>query len=173
MWTRRALPYRVQRRPGRRRVLGVGRAAGPAGRRTASRCRSSSGLLLACTRARDRPAERRSCTAARCPVAGPDAARSRRPCDRHTDEHARRQLTAADTGPGPILSVFPPALIAHSELKSVHPGFPVAFIFKHKLIDKKCCFQLVCSNLLLLWTDLVHYIIHELLKLCTPKNSLE
>jgi len=28
----------------------------------------------------------------------------------------------------PILSVFP-ALIAHSELKSVHPGFPVAFIF--------------------------------------------
>ena len=30
--------------------------------------------------------------------------------------------------PGPILSVFP-ALIVHSELKSVHPGFPVAFIF--------------------------------------------
>ena len=30
---------------------------------------------------------------------------------------------------GPILSVFP-ALIVHSELKSVHPGFPVAFIFK-------------------------------------------
>jgi len=29
---------------------------------------------------------------------------------------------------GPILSVFP-ALIVHSELKSVHPGFPVAFIF--------------------------------------------
>jgi len=29
---------------------------------------------------------------------------------------------------GPILSVFP-ALIMHSELKSVHPGFPVAFIF--------------------------------------------
>ena len=28
----------------------------------------------------------------------------------------------------PILSVFP-ALIVHSELKSVHPGFPVAFIF--------------------------------------------
>ena len=27
-----------------------------------------------------------------------------------------------------ILSVFP-ALIVHSELKSVHPGFPVAFIF--------------------------------------------
>jgi len=37
--------------------------------------------------------------------------------------------------PGPILSVFP-ALIVHSELKSVHPGFPVAFIFKHKLINK-------------------------------------
>ena len=35
---------------------------------------------------------------------------------------------------GPILSVFP-ALIVHSELKSVHPGFPVAFIFKHKLIN--------------------------------------
>ena len=30
--------------------------------------------------------------------------------------------------PGPILSVFP-ALIVHPELKSVHPGFPVAFIF--------------------------------------------
>jgi len=30
--------------------------------------------------------------------------------------------------PGPILSVFP-ALIVHSELKSVHPGFPVVFIF--------------------------------------------
>jgi len=29
---------------------------------------------------------------------------------------------------GPILSVLP-ALIVHSELKSVHPGFPVAFIF--------------------------------------------
>jgi len=29
---------------------------------------------------------------------------------------------------GPILSVFS-ALIVHSELKSVHPGFPVAFIF--------------------------------------------
>jgi len=35
---------------------------------------------------------------------------------------------------GPILSMFP-ALIVHSELKSVHPGFPVAFIFKHKLIS--------------------------------------
>jgi len=30
--------------------------------------------------------------------------------------------------PGPILSVFP-ALIVHSELKNVHLGFPVAFIF--------------------------------------------
>ena len=29
---------------------------------------------------------------------------------------------------GPILSVFF-ALIVHSELKSVHPGFPLAFIF--------------------------------------------
>jgi len=35
----------------------------------------------------------------------------------------------------PNLTVFP-ALIVHSELKSVHPGFPVAFIFKHKLINK-------------------------------------
>jgi len=35
---------------------------------------------------------------------------------------------------GPILSVFP-ALIVHSELKCVHPGFPVAFIFKHKLMN--------------------------------------
>jgi len=35
-------------------------------------------------------------------------------------------------GAGPILSVFL-ALIVHSELKSVHPGFPVAFISKHKL----------------------------------------
>ena len=35
----------------------------------------------------------------------------------------------------PILSVFP-ALIMHSELKSAHPGFPVAFIFKHQLINK-------------------------------------
>jgi len=35
----------------------------------------------------------------------------------------------------PILSVLP-ALIVHSKLKSVHPGFPVAFIFKHKLINK-------------------------------------
>ena len=31
---------------------------------------------------------------------------------------------------GPILSVFSAlGLIVHSELKSVHPGFPVAFIF--------------------------------------------
>ena len=40
------------------------------------------------------------------------------------------RLCAGD-GPitaGPILSVFP-ALIVHSELKSVRPGFPVAFIF--------------------------------------------
>ena len=29
----------------------------------------------------------------------------------------------------PILSVLP-ALIVQSELKSVHPGFPVAFIFQ-------------------------------------------
>ena len=35
----------------------------------------------------------------------------------------------------PILSVLP-ALIVHSKLKSVHAGFPVAFIFKHKLINK-------------------------------------
>jgi len=35
---------------------------------------------------------------------------------------------AGGKSPVPILSVFP-ALIVHSELKSVHPGFPVAFIF--------------------------------------------
>jgi len=35
-------------------------------------------------------------------------------------------------GTGPILSVFP-ALTVHPELQSVHTGFPVAFIFKHKL----------------------------------------
>ena len=34
----------------------------------------------------------------------------------------------SDYAAAPILSVFP-ALIVHSELKSVHPGFPVAFIF--------------------------------------------
>jgi len=37
-------------------------------------------------------------------------------------------FVVALTIPVPILSVFP-ALIVHSELKSVHPGFPVAFIF--------------------------------------------
>jgi len=36
--------------------------------------------------------------------------------------------TGTYIGPAPILSVFF-ALIVHSELKSVHPGFPVAFIF--------------------------------------------
>jgi len=35
---------------------------------------------------------------------------------------------AQQWGAGPILSVFF-ALIVHSKLKSVHPGFPVAFIF--------------------------------------------
>jgi len=38
----------------------------------------------------------------------------------------KRVHYAFDTGP--ILSVFP-ALIVHTELKRVHPGFPVAFIF--------------------------------------------
>ena len=36
--------------------------------------------------------------------------------------------TVVDEVPGPILNVFP-ALIVHAELKSVHPGFLVAFIF--------------------------------------------
>ena len=40
-----------------------------------------------------------------------------------------------DFGAVPILSMFP-ALIVHSDLKSVHPGFPVALFFKHKLINK-------------------------------------
>jgi len=35
-----------------------------------------------------------------------------------------------------LFVVSVPRLIVHSELKSVHPGFPVAFIFKHKLINK-------------------------------------
>ena len=49
----------------------------------------------------------------------------------HSSQNTRPILTDWQTGysPGPILSVFP-ALIVHSELKSVHPGFPVAFIFK-------------------------------------------
>ena len=47
--------------------------------------------------------------------------RIRRAYDQHTN------MQTAE--PGPILSVFP-ALIVHSELKSVHPGFPVAFIFQ-------------------------------------------
>jgi len=38
----------------------------------------------------------------------------------------RRKGGKFEHRPGPILSVFP-ALIVHSELKSVHPGFPVAF----------------------------------------------
>ena len=38
------------------------------------------------------------------------------------------RLIANDSVPVRILSVFP-ALIVHSELNSVHPGFPVAFIF--------------------------------------------
>ena len=45
------------------------------------------------------------------------------------------RTASLDTTAGPILSVFP-ALFVHSELKSVHPGLPVAFIFKHKLINK-------------------------------------
>ena len=58
---------------------------------------------------------------------GPCTANARRPaavycmpCD--AGERHSAPLTA------PILSVSP-ALIVHSELKSVHPGFPVAFIF--------------------------------------------
>ena len=46
---------------------------------------------------------------------------------RESEIRAPPQLTIA-LKPGPILSVFP-ALIVHSELKSVHPGFPLAFIF--------------------------------------------
>ena len=54
-----------------------------------------------------------------------------------TAGHAHaRTLAVINLRPAPILSVFP-ALIVHSELKSVHPGFPVAFIFlKDKLINK-------------------------------------
>jgi len=41
--------------------------------------------------------------------------------------HCSEQTHTAGVS-APILSVFP-ALIVHSELKSMHPGFPVAFIF--------------------------------------------
>jgi len=43
-----------------------------------------------------------------------------------TASNVEREALAAGMS-APILSVFP-ALIVHSELKSVHPGFPVAFI---------------------------------------------
>ena len=46
----------------------------------------------------------------------------------HATGSTRERRTEPRLSPGPILSVFP-ALIVHSELKSVHPGFPVAFIF--------------------------------------------
>jgi len=51
---------------------------------------------------------------------------SHRSTDGQTDMTERFIFLPANAGP--ILSVFP-ALIVHSELKSVHPGFPVAFIF--------------------------------------------
>jgi len=44
----------------------------------------------------------------------------------YEEQNYKRVLKLLSTA-GPILSVFP-ALIVHSELKSVHPGFPVAFI---------------------------------------------
>ena len=53
----------------------------------------------------------------------------------HTDHQHLQRTTRYEMLAGPILSVFF-ALIVHSELQSVHPGFPVAFIFKHKLINK-------------------------------------
>ena len=46
----------------------------------------------------------------------------------HTRAAATGKAVVSYLLAGPILSVFP-ALIVHSELKSVHPGFPVAFIF--------------------------------------------
>ena len=45
-----------------------------------------------------------------------------------TDNHASTPPLSFLQATGPILSVFP-ALIVYSELKSVHPGFPVAFTF--------------------------------------------
>jgi len=45
---------------------------------------------------------------------------------------AQRPLRARCTpnhGNTGILSVFPALIVQHSELKSVHPGFPMAFIF--------------------------------------------
>jgi len=44
------------------------------------------------------------------------------------EQRKRREGEGTPQKTGPILSVFF-ALIVHSELKSVHPGFPVAFIF--------------------------------------------
>ena len=56
-------------------------------------------------------------------AAGRHHHRRLRPCSNtSTTNNANRFM------PAPILSVFP-ALSVHSELKSVHPGFPVAFIF--------------------------------------------
>ena len=43
-------------------------------------------------------------------------------------DRRRRDAGRKSRQTGPILSVFP-ALTVHSELKSVHPGFPVAFLF--------------------------------------------
>ena len=65
------------------------------------------------------------------------AVRTARLCDEHehrhlarcaTDQHTRFIAVSVLKRCRVILSVFF-ALIVHSELKSVHPGFPVAFIF--------------------------------------------
>jgi len=50
------------------------------------------------------------------------------PASNVSSQHMNRPELNTCIPAGPILSVFP-ALIAHCELKSVHPGFPVAFIF--------------------------------------------
>ena len=93
----------------------LGRRAGPAGGSRRRRAGSETG-------------RRRTAS----PAATARLARRRRRC-----APPRRGAPAPPTpgspapeppGPGPILSVFS-ALIVHSELKSVHPGFPVAFIF--------------------------------------------
>ena len=57
--------------------------------------------------------------------------------------------------------------IGFTFLVPAHPGSPGQRAIKRVYV---CMY---CSNLWLLWIELVHYIIHELLKLCTPKNSLE
>ena len=63
-----------------------------------------------------------------------------------------------------------PRLIVHSELKSVHPGFPVAFIFKHKsiitnnavsnLFALTCCYHSINNECCVVTLDRVSALHH-------------